>query len=218
MPCVNRPLNGSAMPIRPICSQRPGPEARVEQVQDRMLDPADILRDREPLLGLLTVERPVARLAGEANEIPGGIDEGVERVGLARRCAAAARAVDMLPRRMPIERIAGNVEADVLGQDDRQLVARNRHRAAALAMHDRDRRAPVTLARHAPVAQAPGGRALAPAGDFGAADDFGGGLVGGEAVEEVGIDRDPGLAFGFVADRKRRLCQARRDDPFDRQA
>jgi hypothetical protein len=50
--------------------QRSRPEARVEQVQDRMLDPADILRDRQPLLGLGTVERLVRRLAGEADEIP----------------------------------------------------------------------------------------------------------------------------------------------------
>ena len=44
--------------------QRAGPEAGVEQVQDRMLDTADILRDRQPLLGLGAVERPVFRLAG----------------------------------------------------------------------------------------------------------------------------------------------------------
>ena len=39
--------------------QRAGPEARVEQVQDRMLDPADILGDRQPLLGFGAVERLV---------------------------------------------------------------------------------------------------------------------------------------------------------------
>jgi hypothetical protein len=35
---------GNVDPPQPL--QRPGPEARVEQVQDRMLDAADILRDR----------------------------------------------------------------------------------------------------------------------------------------------------------------------------
>ena len=32
---------------------------------------------------------------------------------------------------MPVERIAGLVELDVVGKHDRQLVARDRHRAAA---------------------------------------------------------------------------------------
>jgi hypothetical protein len=40
------------------------------------------------------------------------------------------------------------------GQDDRQLVVGHRHVAAARAVDDRDRAAPVALARNAPVAQA----------------------------------------------------------------
>ena len=189
--------------------QRAGPEAGVEQVQDRMLDPADILRDRQPRLGFDAVERPVARLAGEADEVPARIDEGVERVGLAR-----AR-----PRRTSGRRHAstsgggradcpGRSKTDVFGQDDRQLVARHRHRAASLAMDDRDRRAPITLARHAPVAQPVVGRALAPAGGFGAADDLGGGLVARQAVEELRVDRDSGRVLGLVADRLGRQSPA----------
>ncbi len=145
------------------------------------------------------------------------IDEGVERVGLARRAAAAARAVDMLPGRMAVERVAGRVEVDVLGQHDRQLVARHRHRAAVRAMDDRDRRAPVALARDAPVAQAILDGAVAPARRFGAADDFGRGLLGRQPVEELGIDRDSRRAFGLVADRLGRDIGARRDDALDRQ-
>src|SRR3546814_7994091 len=48
---------------------------------------------------------------------------------------------------------------------------RHRHHAARRTMNERDRRAPVTLARNAPVAQAPHGRALAPALMLGARDD-----------------------------------------------
>src|SRR6185503_2613912 len=103
--------------------ERPGPEACVEQMQDRMLDAADILVNREPMPGDRPVERLVRRLAREADEIPGGIGEGVERVGLAHRLAAAARAGNMLPGRVAVEWIAGDVEADVLGEDDRQLIA-----------------------------------------------------------------------------------------------
>ena len=43
----------------------------------------------------------------EAREVPGRIDEGVHGVGLARGRPAAARAGDVLPGRMAVERIAG---------------------------------------------------------------------------------------------------------------
>ena len=76
-------------------------------------------------------------------------------VSVSRRAAAAAlRAGDVLPGRMMVERIAGPVERDVLGQGDRQILLRHRHDAACRAMDDRDRAAPIALPRNAPVAQA----------------------------------------------------------------
>ena len=59
----------------------------------------------------------------------------------------------MLPGRMMIERIAGAVERDIFRQGHRQIFFRHRHRAAALAMDDRNRAAPITLPRNAPIAQ-----------------------------------------------------------------
>ncbi len=71
------------------------------------------------------------------------------------RRAAAARAGDMLPGRMAVERIARLVEGDVIGQQHRQIRLRHRRPAPQVgAMDDRDRAAPVALARDAPVAQA----------------------------------------------------------------
>src|SRR3546814_14684222 len=67
-------------------------------------------------------------------------------------------------------------------------------------MDDRDRRAPIALARHAPVAQAEHGGAGAPALALGAADDFGLGLFHGEAVQEIGIYEAAGADIGLVAD------------------
>ena len=66
--------------------------------------------------------------------------------------SAAGWAFDVLPTRMPDERIAWLIEADVPRQRDRQILLRNRDDAAGLAMDDRDRAAPVTLARHPSVA------------------------------------------------------------------
>ena len=49
---------------------------------------------------------------------------------------------------------AGAGDLDVLRKHDRQLVVGYRHVAAGRAVDDRDRAAPVALARDAPVAQA----------------------------------------------------------------
>src|SRR4051812_48891050 len=115
-------------------------------MQDRMLDAADILIDRQPALGLRAVERLVGGLAGEADEIPARIDEGIERIGLAARGAVAIRALHLVPGGVPLERVARYLEADIVGKHDGELLARHRHRTAGIAVDDRDRRPPVTLA------------------------------------------------------------------------
>src|SRR6185437_14117648 len=68
--------------------------------------------------------------------------------------AAALRTRDVLPGRMPVERIARFVEGDVVRQPDRQILFRHGNDAARLAVDDRDRATPVSLAGNAPVAQA----------------------------------------------------------------
>src|SRR5678815_121661 len=116
-----------------------------------MLDPADILVDRQPLFRVRFVERLVDRLTCEADEVPAGIHERVESVGLAKGRASALRATRASPILSPVERIARHVEGDVRRQDHRKLLARDRDWPALLAVDHRDRRAPVTLARDAPV-------------------------------------------------------------------
>ena len=67
-------------------------------------------------------------------------------------------------------------------------------------MHDRDRAAPITLARDAPVAQAVLHRGLAVALRF---QPFGRGGLGRlhvEPVQEIRIDRDTRAHVGRVAD------------------
>src|SRR3546814_13035362 len=96
----------------------------------------------------------------------------------------------MLPLLMATQRIAWYREVSVLGQHDVKLALRHRHHAASGAMYEGYRRAPVTLARNAPVAQAPHGRAFAPALMLGARDDGGFRLVDRHAVEEVAVHED----------------------------
>src|SRR4029077_16947405 len=77
----------------------------------------------------------------------------VHGVGLAARRAAALRAAALVERGRLGERVAAAVGAQVLGQHDRQLLIRYRYLPARAAVDDRDRAAPVALARDTPVAQ-----------------------------------------------------------------
>ncbi len=54
-----------------------------------MLDAADILVDRQPVIGRFRIRRVVLPGRREAGEVPGGIDEGIHRVGFPARVLAA---------------------------------------------------------------------------------------------------------------------------------
>ncbi len=87
--------------------------------------------------------------------------------GLAHKAAvqavAAAGAVDLQEGLALVQRIAAAVGHQILRQHHGQVFLGNGNHPAGLAMNDRDRCAPVALAAHAPVAQAPGGLFLAQA-------------------------------------------------------
>ncbi len=181
-----------------------GEEARIEQVQDRVLDAADVLVDRQPAVGDGGSVGVAASGGGETDEVPGRVDEGVHGVGLAQRRLAALRTGDVLPGRVAVERVARLVDDDVVGQAHRQVVRRHRHDAVVGAMDDGNRAAPVALARDAPVAQAVVDLALSlrGAGEHGrleAAGDLFLGGVDGHAVEEIGIDQFAVADVGLVA-------------------
>ena len=130
-------------------------EARVHQVQDRVLDATDVLVDGHPAAQHLAVPRGLV-VAGVAvaQVVPARVDERVHRVGLAASVAAAFRAphVDpVLGRRQ--RRAALRLVVLDLGELDREVVLGDRDHAALLAVDDRDRAAPVALARDEPVAQ-----------------------------------------------------------------
>ena len=125
---------------------------------------------------------------------------------------------------MPVERIARLVEVDVLGQHDGEVFARLRHDTAGSAMQDRDRAAPVALARDAPVAQAVVHLAagLRGAEEIGALQPFGDGLEGlvrRLAVEKGRIVDHAVIDIGLVADRERHwILMRRQHDGAHRQA
>ncbi len=79
------------------------------------------------------------------NPQPQRVEVTVERVGLARRTPAARGAGGLHEVLALGQRVAGTGRRQVEWQDHRQLLARDRHRPAALAVDDRDRRAPGAL-------------------------------------------------------------------------
>ena len=90
-----------------------------------------------------------------AQEVPGGVDEGVHRVGLPAGGLSALRAVGLDPvggscqRTLPL----GRVVLD-LRQQNGKLVFGDRHQSTPIAVDDRNRRAPVALTGNEPIAQA----------------------------------------------------------------
>ena len=186
-------------------------EARVQQVQDRVLDPADVLIDGHPLAQYLAVpRRRVVVGVAVAQVVPARVDEGVHRVGLAPAGPAAGGAGGVDPvlgggqRRAP----AGLVVLD-LGQPHRELVVRDRHQTTVLAVDDRDRAAPVALARDQPVAQPEVDRLVTAALALQPGDDRPLALHRGQPVEFTRVDQVfvvgvaheglPGLGLGAVA-------------------
>ncbi len=130
-----------------------------------MVDAADVLVDRVPPVDDLAVPGLglVVRVA-EAQEVPRRVDEGVHRLDLAPAIVAADRARRAHPLLGACERCdsLGLVVLDVR-QQDRQLVLRHGDGAVLVAVDDRDRAAPVALAREAPVAETKADRGLAAA-------------------------------------------------------
>ena len=165
-----------------------------------MIDAADVLVDRHPVVDDPAVPRRlvVVRIA-VAQEVPGRVDERVHRVGLPPRGLAALRARDVHPLLVGGERrhALRPVVLD-LGQDDRQLRLGHRDRAVVLAVDDRDRAAPVALARHRPVAQAVRDRGGAAALLPQPLDDLRDPFARRQPGELAGVDQD----FGLLVDHR----------------
>ena len=142
----------------------------------------------------------------EPQEVPGRVDEGVHRVGLAHGRAAAAWAPRFEEALVALERrLAGRQELDVLGQKDGQVGLGDPDDAVGGAVDDGDRAPPVALPADQPVPQPVLHRALAEAPLH---EPFGRPFlrrVDVEAVEETAVDLragpGPGLAREVVGGR-----------------
>ena len=133
-------------------AQHLGEEARVEQVEDGVLDPADVLVDRQPVAGRFPVDGGGGQVrAGVAGEIPGGLDKGVQRVGLAPGRPAALRAGGGDEVGLLVQRAVAALGLTGAGQENRQVTRRHGHDAAVGTVDHRNGCAPVALAGDTPV-------------------------------------------------------------------
>ena len=170
------------------------PEPRVEQVQHRVLRAADVEIDRHPVfLLVLRDERAVVLRIDVAQVVPARAGPLRHRVRLAFGRAAALRTFRVDPVGRLRQRRLGVARRRVvlhLRQLQRQFALRHRHRAVLLAMHDRNRLAPVPLPREQPVAQLVLHRRFAEALFFEPRGDLLLGFGRRKAGDEAAVDGD----------------------------
>ncbi|EJX03854.1 hypothetical protein EVA_08040 [gut metagenome] len=118
-----------------------------------VFDTADVLIHRHPVVIAFVDHGRIAVMRAIALEVPGAVDEGIHRIGFTLGIAAALRTFHFEEGFALRERIAGTVRNQVFGENDREIFFRHRNGTAAWAVDHRDRRTPVALTGHTPVAK-----------------------------------------------------------------
>jgi len=123
-------------------------ESGIKKMHRRVLGSADVLvNGAHPVDEISVKRRPVIFVVRVAELIPGRIDKCVHRIRIALRWRAAFGTSRVHEGLILGKRgFSVRTEFDVIGENNGQLVVRNRYNAAMRAVYDRDRRAPVALA------------------------------------------------------------------------
>src|SRR6266436_59459 len=114
-------------------------------MQYGVLDAPDVLVHGHPIVGTLIDHARRVRTA-VTHVIPGRVDKRVHRVSFAPCRPAALRTRTGEEPLILVQRIAGAIRHQILRQDDWQVLLRRGYGPARVAMDDRYRCAPVTLA------------------------------------------------------------------------
>jgi hypothetical protein len=88
-------------------------------VQNRVFNAPYVLIDRKPVSSLRDINRLTALRICEAQEVPGRVDEGIQRVGFTCRIPGTNRAVDVLPGWVAIERVSRVRKIRIVRQKNR---------------------------------------------------------------------------------------------------
>src|SRR4029079_13815111 len=131
------------------------------------------------------------------HEVPRRVDERVQRVRLALRRPRALRTGGVYEVGAFRKGGAAAIRHAVLGKHDRQVFFRYGNGAARGAMHDRDRRSPVSLPRDTPVPQPERDPLLAEALRRVRRCDRIPALLVSQAIELAGVDRGDADLLGI---------------------
>ncbi len=137
-----------------------GPEARIEQMENGMLNAPDVLVHRHPV-GHAFIDHGLAGIrAAVAHVVPTRVDEGVHGVGLAPRLGPACGAGHLEEGLAGLQGVAAAIRHKVIWQHHGQVCLGHWYLAAVGAVNDGNGCAPVALTRDAPVTQSDGGFGL----------------------------------------------------------
>jgi len=128
-------------------------ESRVQEMHYSVFDTSDVVVDGRPVVRYVLVERRVVVVGRRVTqEVPRRVEEGVHRVGFASRVLSAFGTGRLDEARGFFERVPARLYE--LGEFDGEFVVGDEDGSAVVTVHHRNRRAPVTLARNEPVAEA----------------------------------------------------------------
>ena len=163
-------------------------------MQHRVLDTADIVINRQPVIGTL-IQHPLCVRRAITGVVPTGLNKGIKSIGFPFCVPPAFRTGSFTPVGICLDRRLNPHESHIFGQHHGQVFIRHRHRAAVGTVNHRYRAAPVALARDPPVTKTVIHLALTDTLRF---DMLGNSLKSGvkiQSAEIARIDRD-GVFFG----------------------
>ena len=177
-----------------------GEETRIEQMQNRVLDTADVLIDGHPVIDLFFGERfLIIQSIGIAQEIPAGADKGVHGVGFALSRTAALMAFDVDPVFHAFERRAAFASDfnPFCRQNNRKVFFLLCDHPTLLAVDDGNRATPIALAANQPAAQTVLNSRFSTIIVGSPFDHFFLGFIALHSVKTAGIDHDAYACVGL---------------------
>ncbi len=127
-------------------------------MQDGVLNAANVLVHRRPILCALSHHRIRVGRVAITHEVPRRIHERVHGVSLAASGFATGRTHHAFVKTfMLVQRVPRTIGNTVQRQDHGQVFFGHGHSTVLIAMDDGNRRAPIALAADTPIAQTPSG-------------------------------------------------------------
>ena len=121
------------------------PEAEIHQMQHCMLDTADIVIDRQPVISPL-IQHALCVWCAVASVIPTRLHERIKGIGFPFCILTAFGAARLAPLGVGLDRRLDAHEGHILGQHHGQIFIMHRHRPAVRTVDHRHRATPVALA------------------------------------------------------------------------